>query len=336
MAPSALPGREARNRWDWSGLTLEANGHPARVGHLRREFGLGVSPGGPQRADLEVRFGSAHGSSVDRHKGTWWRMAISPADQIPITLSLALHGLFVDGLVQSVVIEQALAIVAPQRGFVLLPAAALRSVDSRTFLILGSAGAGKTTLALGALVAGWTVLGDDHVLVDSSGRCFGLPRRMRIYPSTIDLVPKAASRLLVSERRALTVRDVARRVTVGHLRLPVLIPPERFGSTAPAAWHLPDHVVALDRSLDGSGVDRTRLSTEAAVETAVSEIATDRRRLTSTLSEEWGPRMDRLRTTEREILFDAWQRIPGVHARVPRSWSPEQILEWLASLPLGI
>lgn len=262
-------------------------------------------------------------------------MAVSSPEQIPIALSLSLRGLFADALVQSVVIEQALALAAPLRGFVLLPAAALRSLDGRTFILLGSAGAGKTTLALEALVAGWTVLGDDHVLVDRSGRCLGLPRRMRVYPSTMDLVPRATSRLLASERRALGARDIARRLTAGRVRLPVLIPPDRFGRISPAVWGMPDHVVSLDRSKDVSSVDWAPMSTEAAAGNALRNIATDRRRLATNLGEPWSERLGRVHATERQILRDAWRQIPAGHAVVPRSWPPERILEWLAALGLA-
>jgi hypothetical protein len=318
--------------WDWSGLTLEASGDAARVGHLRREFGAADAGAPPSQADVEVRFGSTEGS-FDRHKGTWWRMAVSSPEQVPIALSLNLHGLFADALVQSVVIEQALALAAPLRGFVLLPAAAMRSLDGRTFVVLGSAGAGKTTLALEALVAGWTVLGDDHVLVDRSGRCLGLPRRMRLYPSTIDLVPRAASRLLASERRALGARHVARRLTAGRVRLPALIPPDRFGRVSAAVWEMPDHVVSLDRSMQATSVDWAPMSTEAAAINALRDIATDRRRLARNLGEPWSERLGRVRDAEREILSDAWRQIPAGHAVVPGSWPPDRILEWLAAVP---
>jgi hypothetical protein len=328
VAPVSGVAGLAAVHWDWSGLTLEASGDAARVHHLVREFGAGIA-GSAGGADLEIRFESTAGQ-VDHHKATWWRLAMSAADQSTIRLSLQLHGLFADAMVQSTVIEQALAILAPRHQLSLIPAAAVRSPEGRTIVVLGSAGAGKTTLAMSALVGGWLVLGDDHLLVDRSGRCFGLPRRMRVYPSTVDLLPPAARRLLPSERRALRLRRVTRQLTVGRVGLPVLVPPERFGHTSPAVWTVPDWIVSIRRSVGTASGRWTAASPTEAARSALDAITTDRDRLARVLGEQWNPRLEAVHAAEASILTAGWRGISAARAEVPGSWTPSRTLEWLA------
>jgi hypothetical protein len=57
----------------------------------------------------------------------------------------------------------------------LLHAAAVRRDDS-AFLIVGESGAGKSSLAYAAHLAGWHVLGDDMVAVATTLRAMGIPR----------------------------------------------------------------------------------------------------------------------------------------------------------------
>ena len=316
--------------WQWSGLTLEGSGDASRIDHLVREFGRGETAALDRPADLNVRFGATSGR-VDHHKATWWKMSFSAADEDTVSLSLELHGLFADGMVQSVVIEQALAMVAPRHGFALVPAAAMRSPDGRTMVILGASGAGKTTLAMSALVAGWVVLADDHLVVDRSGRCFGLPRRMRVYPSTIGLVPEAAGRLLPCERRGLTVRRIARQLTLGRVGLPVLVPPARFGHVLPTVWTPPDWIVSLRRSKGASSVRLTGASNQEVVEMTLGHIAADRARLADVLGEGWRTRLDTIHAAEAGIIEAGWDGVPAGRADVPASWTPLRTLDWLAS-----
>jgi hypothetical protein len=80
--------------------------------------------------------------------------------------------------------------------------AAMFSVDDGCVLAFGPTGAGKSTLALAALRAGWTVLGDDAVVLDCSGD--------RIFATALPR-PIAAPAEVVDDARATSMQGDARR-----------------------------------------------------------------------------------------------------------------------------
>jgi hypothetical protein len=66
---------------------------------------------------------------------------------------------------------------------------AVARVGGKRLLITGDAGTGKSTLALHLLVHGHPVEGDDLALV-RHGKVVSLPRRFRVKPGTLDVVPE--------------------------------------------------------------------------------------------------------------------------------------------------
>ncbi len=89
------------------------------------------------------------------------------------------------------------------RGLFHLHAAGLVHEDGRTILVAGTAGSGKTTLALALLEAGLGYLGDDVVLLaERAGRpaVLSFPRPFHVAPATA--APYPALRPLLGERYA--------------------------------------------------------------------------------------------------------------------------------------
>lgn len=81
--------------------------------------------------------------------------------------------------------------LAARRGWVRFHAATA-DVAGRRVLAVGPSGTGKTTLALGLLVAGAEVQGDESVLVQH-GRSLAVPRRFHVKAGSEVLVPEAAA-----------------------------------------------------------------------------------------------------------------------------------------------
>jgi hypothetical protein len=109
--------------------------------------------------------------------------------------------------------------------------------DDRILLLSGSPGAGKTTLTLALVDAGFGFAGDDVVLLDAAGRGFGLP----FAPA----VKSGAWPLLAGRFPGLAAAPVFRRPDRRRVRYPV---PE---ATAPQRPRALGWVVLLDRA--GSG-----------------------------------------------------------------------------------
>lgn len=67
------------------------------------------------------------------------------------------------------------------------------TLDGRRVLIIGSKGAGKTTLMLRLMFDGVEVQGDERVLVFADGQVVPFPRRFHIRPATLALLPELAA-----------------------------------------------------------------------------------------------------------------------------------------------
>ncbi len=337
MSPT-LAGHVDR-RWTLGPLVVTASGTHRRVRHLVEEYGPGVDVDAmSDGADphLAIRFGQVAGRP-DRHRLTRWRVRTSAPEVARIRVDLELHGLFADALVQSVVTEQLLGLVATSAGRVMVPAAALTTPAGATVLLSGSARAGKSVVALAALAAGWTLLADDHVLLDARGTAQGLPRRMRLHPRSLALVPGSLDRLAPGEHRLLVARAALRRLSLGRVSLPILAAPERFGAVRPAdASPLPLAAAAiLSRETHLAAPSIEVLESPAMIAATIEQVARDRRRLTRTLGEAWASRLADVAAVESGLLRSAYQGLPSHHLRVPADAPPRTILDALADLGAG-
>jgi hypothetical protein len=80
-----------------------------------------------------------------------------------------------------------------QRGRYLVHAAGVVDPDGRAWLLAGDSGSGKSTLAYALARAGWTVLGDDGVLIERDGdglRAHSWRDPLRVSQQLIDAFPE--------------------------------------------------------------------------------------------------------------------------------------------------
>jgi hypothetical protein len=171
-------------------------------------------------------------------------------------------------------IDQVLPRVLFLRGAVVLHASALRAPDGRAVAFLGASGSGKSTLAASLLAAGWSLLTDD-ALVIQSGRAG--PSAVPTYPE-LRLWPDVAAWLGLDVRGA-RAADAGpklrlRAAGLGDKRpfstVPVplariyLVEAGREGATAPTVRAVPGGE-GLTRAFEGefrlAAVDRRSLQT---------------------------------------------------------------------------
>jgi hypothetical protein len=102
-----------------------------------------------------------------------------------------------------------------------LHAASLRR-GSRRVLIAGSQGAGKTTLALRLVRAGYELEGDEHVFLDHDG-VIARPRACQVREASLALLPEAAQIIMAApayvDERGCTTFNVDPRLLGGSWRI---------------------------------------------------------------------------------------------------------------------
>jgi hypothetical protein len=208
--------------------------------------------------------------------------------------------------------------------------------DGHAIVLLGGAGAGKTALMLAALQAGWTVLSDDHLLIDASGIVRGMPRRMRIHDSTLDVVPGARNALFPAERIRQVALSLLRHVTLGQIRLPNLVAAERFGSFQPIAPVPGARIVAIRREA-GAEPGTSEAAVDQMLELAVSAVARERAAVLLALGPAWRDHLSDVVLEERAILREAITPLRLETIVVPMTWSPSRTLDHLVEgRPSGI
>ena len=259
----------ADRRWlSWPRLALAAPEGGRLAAHLAAEYGPPVpGAGDPCLKLLPERPSAPAWSAGGGHKGTRWELVVTAPERRPMEAWVRVRGPFGLPLIQSQVLEPLLAAAVADADRALVPAAALRH-DGLVELVVGDSGAGKTTLAMRALGAGWDVLGDDRVFVGSAG-VEGFRRRHRVYPDARQTAPAFVERLTAGDRRELDLRTAVARLTRGFVRLPVLVDPpaQKLGAvdvgrmtllvrdTAPNGWL--DDIDSLAARL-GAVIDRDR------------------------------------------------------------------------------
>ncbi len=139
----------------------------------------------------------------------------------------------------------------------LLHAASFR-INNQNIVLFADKGAGKTTLSLKILEAGYQVYGDEHVFI-SKTRIFTRPRTMRVKQSSISFVPALAS--LVESSPGFENWDGS---------IIYSVPPE----TEKVAWELApfsiDHFIHLSAN-HGGPTEFSKLSTDQTFQNAMTQ-----------------------------------------------------------------
>jgi len=318
------------------GVRLRLQGPRRAVAHFTDEYGPCLVPD-RDPVDALVTIGRPSDSRTDGtdggHKTVGWHVAIDAETAHPVTLWIATRGRpqsFVRSLVQGYFVEPLVSLVAPGRDLALVPAAAL-DLDDGLVLILGRSRAGKSTLAARALANGRTVLGDDQVFVDRSGRCWPFPRRLRFYPDLAETAPAAHARLRPRTRRALLLRRWVARLSRGWIRPSLAVDPmELGGAWAPAGVPI-GRVVIVERSGSAGSIDASPARPAAAVQTALDLLEEQRRRLAAAAGAAWTTRFAEVQAVEFSILSEGLASIAVERIVVPDRWAAGASISALAS-----
>jgi hypothetical protein len=321
------------------GLNLAIGGPEHVLGHFRAEYGSASSPGGGPK--LVVTFVSSsrrpgRGTSVEDYqrggyKTVRWAISLSDPDASPLEARIRLTGVprsFGLSLLQGYVVEPLLSIVARSLDQVLLPAAAVAQ-EGRALLLIGRSRSGKSSLCARVAATGATVLGDDHVLVDSRGQCSPFPRRLRLYPDIAEVAPQAFARLRGRERLMLMTLGVARRLSYRYVAPPLRVQLDALGGKNGGGAIPLGRVVVIERA-DVPDVEEVSLDPALLVRLA-STVVRDQR---TVLGQIGGPGWAGvLGTAQDELILGRALAQPSEKVRLtlPASWSAPRSVDAIAS-----
>jgi hypothetical protein len=318
-------------------VRLRIQGPRRLLHHFDAEYGEARTAAVPE-PDIDVRIGV--GGRVDRlpdgaeltgrHKTARWRVALGPPDTRPLRAVIGLAGgppSFTLSLVQGYVVEALVAVALAGAQRTALPAAAFAD-DGGATVVLGRSGAGKTTLTARALAAGRTVLSDDQVIIDASGRAWRYPRRLRLYPDIRQTAPQAWSRLTAGTRSTLRRRALLRRLTRGYVAPSLAVPASDIGATV-ASGPLPlQRLVVVERCEDEE-IIREPQPAAWVIGQAETVLAEQRERLARAVGGAWADTLDAVLQTERRTVTAALGNVPATRVAVPRAWGAQRAVDAL-------
>ena len=286
--------------------------------HVRISFGLKVEP----PADGALVVGG--------HKTARWRVALGPPGARPLQASIVLSGgppSFALSLVQGYFVEALVAVALADRALVALPSAGF-ATDGGVTVLLGRSGAGKTTLTARALAGGRTVLSDDQVVLDATGRVWRYPRRLRFYPDIRQTAPDAWTRLPARTRSTLVLRGRVRRLTRGYVAPSLAVPVSEIGASV-APGPLPLRRIVVVARAPGEAPTVATQPSDWVVEHAGLVLADQRDRLSRALSGAWSERLDAALEAERQTVAAALTGVPATQVLLPRTWQASQAVDVL-------
>ncbi len=318
-------------------VRLRIRGPRRLLRHFDAEYGEARSAAVPEPdIDVRIRFGGrvdglAGGTEVTGgHKTARWRVALGPPDARPLRAVIGLAGgppSFTLSLVQGYFVEALVAVALAGAERTALPAAAFAD-DGGATVVLGRSGAGKTTLTARALAAGRTVLSDDQVVIDASGRVWRYPRRLRLYPDIRETAPQAWSRLPVGTRATLHRRALVRRLTRGYVAPSLAVPASDIGATV-ASGPLPlRRLVVVERCEDGEFTAEPRPAAWV-IRQAETVLAEQRERLARAVGGAWADALDAVLQEERRTVSAALGNVPATGVALPRAWGARRAVDAL-------
>ncbi len=319
-------------------VRLRVHGSPAVLRHFDAEYGEATAPPADAHPDVDVRFrwgtrpASLPGWTVvsGGYKTARWRVALRSPDEAPLRAEFTIAGgppSFVLSLVQGWFVEALVAVALARSGRVALPAAGFAHGGGVTVL-MGRAGAGKTTLTARMLAAGQTVLSDDQVVLDAEGSVWRYPRRLRLYPDIERTAPAAWARLRPPTRAALLLRRQVRRLSRGYVAPSFAVPTTEVGPTVECGPLPVRSLLMVNRSVDDT-LTVTQREPAWVVEQAGLVLADQRVRLSRDVGHPWQQALDATLTAETQTVAEAFAAIPATEVRVPRSWGAERSVDAL-------
>ena len=305
--------------------------------HFDAEYGSASATVDVASPELEVAFRTVEAARVGGgHKSVRWRVDLGEPRPDALRARIELRGAprsFALSLVQGYFVEPLISLAAPSAGSVLLPCAAIRT-DEGLLLLLGKSRSGKSSLAVRALAAGATVLGDDQVFIDADARCTRFPRRMRFYGDLRQTAPRAYARLPSRDRRGLRARGVVRRLTRGFVAPPVRVRVADLGVPAGPEPVSVTRVVLIERLPGITTIEREEASTDMTVEFGLTLLDEQREKLAAA-GPDWNAWIRQIRRSEAQMLRRAFEGHEVERVGVPLSWTAGEALPILSYL-LGI
>ena len=283
-------------------------------------------------ADLDACFGRIGERGAEpvlegRHKLARWRVRVTLRPGAPVALTAHVQGPFGLPLVQSLVLEPLLGVVAARRDLALIPGALLLDGAGRGVLVVGGSGSGKTSVAARAIAAGREVLADDRVFVDAAATATRYARRMRLYPDIRETAPAAWARLARGPRARLRGVALLRAASGRRIAPPVAIAARELGAPRSVDGVCIERVLLLRRH-EG---DAARLST-ASAGAAADEIA--RRLRDDRAALDAGPLAGELRPLaqrERAVVTAAVERAAIERLEIPLAWPAARAVQRLGA-----
>ncbi|HWU06312.1 MAG TPA: hypothetical protein VN520_07990 [Streptomyces sp.] len=266
------------------------------------------------------------------HKTARWRVILGPPDARPLRAAIRLAGgppSFALSLVQGYFVEALVAVALAGAERIALPAAAFAD-DGGATVVLGRSGAGKTTLTARALAAGRTVLSDDQVILDASGRCWRYPRRLRLYPDIEETAPQAWSRLTAGTRSTLHHRALLRRLTRGYVAPSLAVPASDISATVTSDPLPLRRLVVVERYENGEFTARPQPAAWV-IGQAEELLAQQRARFAGAVSGAWTDTLDAVLQAERRTVSAALRGVQATSLAVPRAWGARRAVDTLDS-----
>lgn len=325
-------------------LRLAVCGDVAALRHFDHEYGRRAIDDPPDGIEVSIQFVgdrrpgirplAARGVGRGGHKSVRWEVVLSGPLERPLQAAISLRGWprsFGLSLVQGYFVEALLSLAAPRTGHILLPAAAI-DCDDGPVLILGPSGAGKTSLSARGIARGRSVIGDDQVLLDSTGRCTAFPRRMRLYPDLSTTAPEAFRALPGPVRGLLRARGLVDRLTGGYVRPSLAVDPADMGHDRELRSALIRRVVLVEPRATVEHVEVTSVDMATLVSDTRHLFESQRARLWSVAPPGWRGALAPTGAQELDVLRSALDGLPCERVRMPAGWPPKRSIEALAQL----
>jgi hypothetical protein len=305
------------------GLALAIEGDRPTVTQFNREYGEAAARPHTETC-VEVDFAEdsldSRGDAVrGGYKTMRWQTRLTAPDAPVLGARIEIAGRprgFARTLVQGYFVEPLLSIAATRVDSVLLPAAAFRDATG-TIVVLGRSGSGKTSLSMHALALGIRVVGDDQVVIDSTGACGPFPRRLRLYPDLRERVPVAYARLPRRIQVQLAVRRLIRLLSRGAVAPPLAVPMSIFGQDGQFDPGPITRVVILERALHPGELRKEPATVAEAVAYALGLLHEQREHLALAGGDAWRAALAETERREESRLEAAFRDISIERITVP-------------------
>lgn len=319
-----------------TGVALAIGGSTIGRHYFRREYGEVAAAASTPAQGLDAVFArvpdAQPGAVVEgSHKLARWRVAVVLRPDAAVQMRAQVQGPFGLPLVQSLILEPLIGVVAGRQALALVPGALLLDGEGRGVLLVGGSGAGKTSLAARAIAAGRDVLADDRVFLDARATASRFARRMRLYPDIRQTAPTAWQALASGARSRLRAAALVRRASAGAFAPPVAVTRQELGAPPPPVSATVGRILLLNRE-ERETAQLTAVSAAAAADEIQHRIRDDRAGLDGTGLED---ELRRLAEHDRAVLEGAVATLTVQRLDIPAAWPAVRSVQRLAA-ELGI